>query len=252
MSDPEQPPPKSTQTIFEAIEWLKGFALYPAFPAMLLIRRNIGYRVITPNAMIVIVAFIIVGPLFLPNQTSHTPTVLFGIFLFGYYHLLRFIRWRELKRGTSWHTRSTGISWLESIPWPSQLDFLNGERRIYRFLDPIACFIAGWILIFLSSGLASCILISSLFLMIWEIGYYERYVNRILDIHDELIDADVQKMAAEYFQKKADAPALPLEQTSGLPTGLARDIAAKVEERKRRTAAPKAEMSKPQPGMAAS
>jgi hypothetical protein len=238
MADEEKPDKaKGGETIFQKIEWIKLLAFFPAIPVMLLLRRKIGYRTITPNMLIVVSLAIIIGSLLLPMQGSRVPTALFGMLIFILGHVSRYRRWQELRQGASWHTRGTGFSWLESIPFPPRMQFLQEERRIYRILDPLACFLAGLLIWALGSwSLAWCILISGLFLLIWEIGYYERYVNTILDIHDGLVDANVQKHVSDHFTQKPTAPALRLSETAGLPTGLARDIAAKVEQRKRKAA----------------
>ena len=62
----------------------------------------------------------------------------------------------------------TGISWLELLPLPA---FLHCERRVYRFLDPLACYPTGGLVWLLRSwGLALWIIFARLALGIWEQG----------------------------------------------------------------------------------
>ena len=237
MPDDDEPQRKPARTIFEKIEVVKWLSFYPAIPAMMMVRSRIGYRTISPNMLVVLTLLMIVGRIMMPFQDNRWPVILFGLAFFINGHVQRFIRWRELRHGARWHTRSYGISWLEYIPLPPALSFLYNERRIYRFLDPLACFLVALIVMGLgSTSLCSFIAVSSMSLALHEMAYYEHCLNHVLDIHDELIDAEFQKDIAAHYASKPDAVPMPLEETGGIPSGLGRDIEAKVEERKRQAA----------------
>ena len=228
----EQVPKWEDMPIHAKIEAIQYVAFFPALTVMVFIRRKIGFRMVRPNWLVCMALIAAIVPNILSSDHRAAP-IIFAILVFamGLYH--RRARWLGLGRGERWHTASTGISWLESVPLPKI--FCN-EYRIYRFLDPIACFIVGLVVIALGlRSLGFWIVFASMALIIWEQGVYDRLLNRMLDIHDGLIDAEVQQQIATHYRQPA-AGALPMEDTAGLPTGLAQDIEKQVELRKAKRA----------------
>ncbi len=88
--------------------------------------------------------------------------------------------------------------------------------------------------------LGAWILLSSLALYIYEQALYERQLERDLDMLDGLVTAEVQSETAKHFEgPQADQKQMRLEDTAGIPTGIAPDIHRQVELRKaKRAAAP--------------
>jgi hypothetical protein len=150
----------------------------------------------------------------------------------------RWQRWHGLCRGERWHSYSPGISYLESLPWPS---VLQSHRRINRFIDPAAVAIVGLIIgVALSHGLGVWIIFSAFFLHVFEQDLYDKQLNRDLDTLDGLCAAEVQAEVVKTFDtgQSAEATTLSLEETIGIPTGLDPLLAKQVEIRVRRQSAP--------------
>jgi hypothetical protein len=145
--------------------------------------------------------------------------------------LERYRRWRELCNGERWHTLSPGISYLELLPLPA---FFKAHRRIYRFLDPLACFIFSMFFgAFVSQPLARWFAFSSFALFIYEQTLFEKQLDRDLDILDGLVAAEVQTETVEHFAgPQADEQRRTLEDTAGIPTGVAFDIHRQIEKRR--------------------
>jgi len=153
--------------------------------------------------------------------------------------LQRYRRWKELCNGERWHTMSPGISYLELLPLPP---ILRAHRRIYRFLDPAAVFVFSMFFgMFISRPLAQWFAISSFALFIFEQTLFEKQLDRDLDILDGLVVAEVQAETVKHFEgPQPGEQERTLEETAGIPTGVAFDIHRQIEIRraKERAAAP--------------
>jgi hypothetical protein len=211
-------------SILQKVERVQLIALYPALTVMPFLRAKIGYRVVRPNALYSMATIMIAGSLFLPvgNKTGLVVYAL-AMVAAGLFH--RNMRWRGICNGEKWHTLSTGNSYLELIKWPK---FFRHERRIQRFLDPLLCFlVAGIVWLLKAHGLAFWLLIAGFALFIWEQGYYERVLNRILDLYDGEIDSAMQQEIMKNLGKQPAQTNKALEDV-GYPTGIGTDIYAGV------------------------
>jgi hypothetical protein len=230
----QQTPKWKDMPIQGKIEIAQLIAFFPALTLMAFTRHRIGFRMVKPHVLLCLALLLAIGPNLMATDHRAAPVIFAAAMLaMGIYH--RLARWRGLCKGERWHTRATGISWLEWLPLPA---FLGKERRIYRFLEPIGCFLVGLLVILL--GLRSvglCIIVASTALIIWEQGDYDRHLNRLLDLYDGLIDAEVQQQITAHYRQPAAQP-LDMKLTAGLPTGLGKDIEANVEELKRRAENP--------------
>jgi hypothetical protein len=114
------------------------------------------------------------------------------------------------------------------LPLPA---FLKAHRRIYRFVDPAACFVAAMLIgIFFSQPLARWIAFSSFALFIFEQTLFEKQLDRDLDILDGLVVAEVQAETVKHFTgEQPDDKQRTLDETSGIPTGVAFDIHRQIE-----------------------
>src|SRR5580658_5883300 len=130
-------------TLSEKMKIVQYLSILPAITIMVFMRRKVGFRMLKPSWLIGMAFFL----MFIDGITNinflifHSAGFYFREFpyvmlLFGFFQ--RYRRWRELCDGVRWHTFSPGISYLELLPLPA---FLKAQRRIYRFLDPFACFI---------------------------------------------------------------------------------------------------------------
>ena len=59
---------------------------------------------------------------------------------------------------------------------------------------------------------------------IYETAAYQRMINRWLDTLDGLCESEIQAQDVKRFQSGQAAAKLPLQETNGIPTGLAPDI----------------------------
>jgi hypothetical protein len=238
---PAQNQPTQELTLSEKAKIVQYLALFPALSIMVFIRRKIGYRMLAPSRLFGIAMFLwfingICNIGFLIFQPagllfSDFPTVML---MFGFFQ--RFRRWNALCRGERWHTMSPGISYLEVLPLPA---FLKSHRRIYRFVEPLLCFIASMFIgVLFSEPLARWIAFSSICLFIYEQALYEKQLDRDLDILDGLIAAEVQGETVEYFSgEQPEAKERGIQETGGIPTGVAFDIHRQIEQRRARQAA---------------
>jgi hypothetical protein len=95
-----------------------------------------------------------------------------------------------------------------------------------------------FIAVLLSHALGLWIMLSALFLHVFEQDTYERQVNRDLDILDGMFVSEIQAEVVDHFsQKQPEERRLTLEETAGIPTGLAPDIHKQIELRRAKHAA---------------
>jgi hypothetical protein len=219
-------------TLGEKMKIVQYLAIFPAITIMVFIRRKIGFRMLKPSRLIGMAFFL----WFINGITSMIPFGQPAGFIFqefpwvmlAFAFLQRQLRWRELCKGIQWHTLSPGISYLEFLPLPSAL---RAHRRIYRFLDPAACFIFSMFFgIFFSQALARWIAFSSVALFIYEQTLFEKQLDRDLDILDGLVAADVQTETVKHFTgPQSEEDHRTLSDTAGIPTGVAFDIHRQIE-----------------------
>jgi hypothetical protein len=233
---PAQNQPTQELTLSEKAKIIQYLALFPALSIMVFIRRKIGFRLLKPSWLIGIAMFLwfINGITDLGFLIFQPAGFLFAEFpwvmlAFGFFE--RYRRWKELCNGERWHTMSPGISYLEVLPLPA---FLKSHRRIYRFVEPIGCFIGAMLIgIFFSEALARWIAFSSICLFIYEQTLYEKQLERDLDVLDSLIAAEVQGETVEHFSgEQPEAKERSIRETGGIPTGVAFDIHRQIERRR--------------------
>ena len=79
-------------------------------------------------------------------------------------------------------------------------------------------------------ALARWIAFSSIALFIYEQALYEKQLDRDLDIFDGMIAAEVQGETVEHFSgEQPEAKERTIEETEGIPTGVAFDIQRQIE-----------------------
>lgn len=86
---------------------------------------------------------------------------------------------------------------------------------------------------FFQVALARWIAFSSIALFIYEQTVYEKQLDRDLDVLDSLIAAEVQGETVEHFSGgQAEATERSIQETGGIPTGVAFDIHRQIEHRR--------------------
>lgn len=214
------------------VQWLSFF---PALTLMVFTRQRLGFRVLKPTNLIgitMVIWFIqgICGMniLFL-HQVGGVFSAFPWIFLtMGFWQ--RRARWKELLAGQCWHSYSSGISFLEKIPFMPA--YFKDQRRLYRWGEPALLFLLSMgVGILLSQGLARWMALSAIAMAIYEQTAYDRQLERDLDILDSLVASEVQSSTVQHFtEPQAGEQVLSLDQTAGVvSTGAAYDIKKQIE-----------------------
>jgi hypothetical protein len=216
-------------TLSEKMKIVQYLAIFPAITIMVFMRRKVGFRMLKPSRLIGMAFFLwFIGDVFSLLPFTKPPGFIydrFPLLLLAVGFLERYRRWRELCNGERWHTMSPGISYFELLPLPA---ILKSHRRIYRFVDPAACFILSMLFgIFFSQPLARWFAVSSFALFIYEQTLFEKQLDRDLDILDGLVAAEVQAETVKHFEgPQPDDEQRTLEDTAGIPTGVSDRIAS--------------------------
>ena len=246
----------SATTLKQKMNILQGLAIYPAMVVMLFMRKKLGYRFISPERLIItfILVYAVAGISTIVPTGTHTvtsapgyggytqtisvpngsPTAsLLPLILLAFAVLItgivrRIIRYRDIKRGNSWFTQSRGVSYFNFLPL--------SDTAIKRFVDPAAALIVGLILsLFPFHFLGYFIIFCAVSLFIFEAIDFEKSLDLMLDMLDNLIEGETQSDNIEYYSQPHPTER-PIEQTAGIPTGVAPDIAAQIQKRRNRKA----------------
>jgi len=224
-------------TFWQKLEIIRAVSMYPALTLMVFTRRKIGFRILKINGIVIMgLIMLFVASLVSSNSdTSGAPLTVFALAMIGMAIFQRTMRWRDLTQGVRWHTYCVGISYLEMVPWPP---VIASHRRVYRYIEPVACFLVGMLISWIiSRPLGIWIMFSSLALSVFEQTLFEKHLERDLDILDGLISAEVQGETAKFFDgPQPGEKQRTLEDTAGIPTGVAPDIHRQVEIRRAKLA----------------
>ncbi len=236
-------------SIEQKIQIGANIAFSIAFPVMVLLRRKMGYRFISqPRLLIAALIFWIAATFVsIPTETASyysgastaAPATgpsarIWLVFLFTFAFLVwgfvqRWLRWQDIKKGVSWHSRSRGISWFAFLPF--------NDSIVKRFVDPLVVFLVG--LIFTLTGLQPLLgvylIVAGVMLFVWESFDYEQSINLMLDQLDALVDSEVISANVEYYTQP-NPKQRPLDETAGIPTGVAPDLQAAIDRRAARNA----------------
>jgi hypothetical protein len=232
-------PSWEVMTIRQKMDFVRAVSIYPALTVMVFIRRKIGFRMVKPTWLVILTVLMLLGLVFFSGFARPFPflVVLYALSMLGLGLFQRWKRWGDLCGGVRWHTYSPGVSYLERLPLP---DFFRSNSRVNRFLDPAAVALVGVPIAFLSLGLGLWIIFAALFLYVYEQSAYDHALARDLDTLDGLIASEVQAETVKHFeQPQPEQKQRSIEETAGIPTGLAPDIQLQIELRrakKRKTA----------------
>jgi hypothetical protein len=225
---PQQQQGRSLREELEFSQWLMQF---PALTVMVFLRRDLGYRLLNPLALIAVTGFLaIISILAQPDNADNQPVflLLFALMAFIVGMSQRLKRWQELNSGVRQHSYYIGTSCFETIRWLPM--FCRRNRRIARFIDPFTCMIIGVALFPVSRFLAMWLLFSGMCLRSFEYVIHQRERNRNLDLVDGLIISEAQGETVERFEESPGAQSQ--QPDPGIPTGLGPDIQEKIKHRK--------------------
>lgn len=226
-----------------------NFVMYltsvPALTLHIFLRRKLGFRFLNPNKFVTMGALLSFLSLFstkiptygiIATKESTNLIVVFSavMVLLGVWQ--RRARWQELKNGIFWHSYSEGISILCGIMPKISQDTVN------RFVDPIASMMVGFLLI--SGGesfLGKYIVLAGFCLFHYEQALNNLRIEEMLDKMDGICDAEAHSKEIEYFSQPNINPLtdhLTIEESLGIPTGIAPDIQAHIKRRQSRQLPP--------------
>ena len=201
----------------EFTKWLMSF---PALTVMLLLRSNLGYRLLNPLALFGVSFAMAVIATWAAETTPYADALmLFAGLVFIGGIAERAKRWRELRRGMRLHSYYIGDSHLQRLKLPG---FLRRNRRVERFIDPLICLLAGFPLVQFIPALGGWILFSGLCLRIVEDAVWKKQIERDLDTLDGMIESEVQEEVLEQYSVRIHQPSQG--QGEGIPTGYAADV----------------------------
>ena len=236
-------------TLSEKADIVATLSLFPAMTIMVFLRRRLGYRFLDPlkyQVMVLLIWLLAGFSVVSGNTRSVVGLTLFGILVLVFASVERHLRWRDILHGVSWHTYSRGISWFHSV-------FHWREDILYRFVDPAAAAIVGFLLSFLFPWLGYYIIFAAICLFIFQAADYQRSINLALNVLDGLVESQVQSDNAQFFAGDGQPQARAIEDTAGIPTGVAPDLEAAIARRRARNAPKPAgwQQQPPMPGQTA-
>jgi hypothetical protein len=166
-------------------------------------------------------------------RLARWPLILFALAFFAWAHIQRWQRWHDICNGVRWHSRTRGVSYLAPF-----LGGILNESQIVRFADPLLCALVGLLCTTISRALGVWIFFAAIALYIVEDAVFQRQLDQMLDQLDGMVDGEVAQTVQEHFtQGTASQKPLSLEQTAGIPTAIAPDLAARIAERRAAKAA---------------
>jgi hypothetical protein len=239
--------PNDSQTsglipLHENIDMLRKIAVFPAMTTMVFLRRRLGFRLLTPTWLLVFAIILMATAGAVPSIAAPYSIlmVLYGLAMLGMGAWQYWQRWHELCNGVRWHSYAPGVSYLEVLPWPM---VMRSHRRVNRFVDPIAVALIGLVIGIFCHALGLWIMVSGLFIYVYEQQLFEAIMKRELDTLDGLLTAELQMEIVKHFEQPQSNKLQPkpfqksLEETAGIPTGVATDIEMQVAIRKAELAA---------------
>lgn len=208
---------------YNFVNWLMQ---YPALSVMVVLRRDIGYRLLNPFILFATfgaVAFITV--LATPGHEEARPydlLIFCGIaFVNGIAQRIR--RWWELNRGVQQHSYYIGSSPFDFRWLPN---FVRRNRRVARYIDPVFCAGVGLALFPYSRALAIYLVFAGFCLKAYEYQVFDRERHRDLDMMDSLIVSEQQARTLEQYEQAKTAPQQQ-QPDAGVSTGLGDDLKKK-------------------------
>ena len=220
MNQPQKP---LITSILENVGFAKWLTQFPALTLMVLLRRDIGYRLLNIGVLTAVFGILaIVTVLATPGNESANTTPLLVFAGIGYFNGIaqKIRRWRSMNRGIVIHSYYLGSSPF-AFPWLP--DFMLRNRRVARFGDPIICAIIGLSLFSFSHALSVWVTFSAFCLRAYEHQIFQRELHRGFDFEDSIIEAEI------VIEQQNPAPnASQNQETSGIPSGLGNDIKSKI------------------------
>jgi hypothetical protein len=215
------------QQRYAQAKWLTQMVSLFVIP---LLRWDVGFRLLNPLRLLAVNGVVaVLAVLYQPGNEEACPLALalFAVVSFcaGIGQWIH--RWLQLRQPGHQHSEYIGSSIFRFRFLPA---FLHRQRRIERFIDSLACILAGLIVWPLSPALAGYLGFAGFCLRAYEYQIFERELNRDLDLADGLRMAEYQSSVVEHYEgtPAANQPA----SRSRLATGIGDDLRAQVKRNK--------------------
>ena len=225
-----QRPPANILSFWRQAENMQWLTKFPALTVMVLLRADLGYRLLNPLHLMttgVVVAFAAAFIQAARRTLNINDLLLFLLAAFAVGMCQRFHRWRQMAHGICQHSYYIGTSPLDFRWLPA---FCRRNRRVARYADPAFCVFIGVAIQKDFPALSAYIIFAGICLRGFEDVVHRKELNRDLDTLDGLIVSERQGQTVEKFEQppaaKRQAP------TIGIPTGLAPDVRDLIKRRK--------------------
>jgi hypothetical protein len=219
---PRQPQQSQGNSIVEKYQIAQGLMNFMALPVMIWLRRDLGYRTVSPIRLIPVTGILlVVSVLASPGNPDARPgdLLIFAVvtFVLGVYQCVR--RWIEMEKKIRRHSFYIGTSPFE-FRWLPEI-FLR-SRRPARFMDPLCCMLIGYAVSHVSHLVGMFLVFSGFCLGSCEHCVHLKQQTLTLDIIDGMIHSEHQSQTVEEFE--ASSGWHRPKNTEGLPSGLGEDI----------------------------
>lgn len=213
------PQPQREATFAEKMQFVQNLMFFPALSVMVLLRRNLGYRLLNPLHIAGVALVLFVFGALAIDIPNHEALQLFAglVFVAGLAQRLR--RWIDIRRGAQLHSFYVGDSRFERKWFPA---FLRRNRRFTRIFDPLLCIIGGILLLEPCRPLALWFVLSGLALRFLECKVRRESQDRDFDTRDSMIESEIQEDVLEQYSMRIHKPSDG--EVNGIPTGYAADI----------------------------
>lgn len=213
----------SFTSMLENFAFAKWLTQFPALTLMVLLRRDIGYRLLNVGVLTAVFGLLaVVTVLATPGNQAANTTPLLVFAGIGYFNGIaqKIRRWRSMNRGIVIHSYYLGSSPFAFCWLP---DFMLRNRRVARFGDPIICAIIGLALFPFSHALSVWVTFSAFCLRAYEHQIFQRELHRGFDFEDSIIEAEIV-----IEQQNPTPNSSQNQESSGIPSGLGNDIKSKI------------------------
>lgn len=232
-----------------AVDCFNGLMLFSSMSVMVFMRRKVGYRQLQPTRLIGMSLVLGLAAYLFANLPSSLPLIgmrqaptvspeavtngfvlgTFAVAMVVIGLIQRHQRWNDICHGVRWHTWSLGLSYFEFLPLPVGI--------VYRFVDPVVCFLIGMVVHNVSPALGFWVELSAFALAYVEQVSFQGALDRDLDLLDGLVESEIQASVMEHYSdgtgQSTEQP-LSIMDTAGISTGIAPDIKKQIALRRKR------------------
>ena len=222
----QQQPPENLSMMEKLNRW-EWLVWLPALSAAVLIRKDIGGRMLHRGYISGVSLVIYLLSLFASPRDGATALRIYAgvVFVVGFAYAIK--RWSEFNRGKKQNSCYIGTSPFD-FHWMPML--FRRNRRTARFLDPAFIFLCGAVILPGFRALGVWLMFAACALASIEATVHRKQRDMEITMVDNLVFSEYQGETVERFEQ---APARQQRQEAAIATGLGDDIARKIEQKRR-------------------